>query len=89
MEYIAGSLAQVYVDKMLAYIAGRVEESRHLEYYLVWCKALLYRHGSNLKQRTSAVMPTLRALQKAITRKYEDLSKMLVVIHNFIILLLD
>ena len=78
MEYVSGALPDVYVDKLLTFVAGQLESSRHLQFYLTWTQRLLYRHGAGLKQRAPHVLATLRSLQKAMTRKYEDLAKMYV-----------
>ena len=72
---ICQQLADVYVDKVLRFVASQLEASRHIDFYLTWCQRLLVIHGPKLKQRASDVMPTVRALQKNLTRRSTELGK--------------
>ncbi|KAK3722040.1 hypothetical protein QZH41_020155 [Actinostola sp. cb2023] len=73
---VSQSLSEVYVDKMLWFVAGELESSRHLEFYLLWCKELFTVHGHAIKQRSGQVMHILRSLQKTMTQHQEDLGKL-------------
>ena len=75
MAVICQQLADVYVDKVLRFVASQLEASRHIDFYLTWCQRLLVIHGPKLKQRASDVMPTVRALQKNLTRRSTELGK--------------
>ena len=79
---ISQNLADVYVDKALSFVAGQLESSRHIAFYLRWCEHLLTRHGAKLKQRAPDIMPTVRSLQKNLTRRYNELGKMWVSVDN-------
>jgi periodic tryptophan protein 2 len=76
IDIIVDSLADVYVDKLLSFIANQIEKSAHLEFYLKWSQTILYRHGNRIKQRSAEKISVLCHLEKAITKKYEDLNKM-------------
>jgi periodic tryptophan protein 2 len=76
VDFVARSLPDVYVDKLLGFIAGALETSGHLEFYLAWAQRLLVTQGPRLKGRSLAVTPTLRALQKGLVRLAEQLGKM-------------
>lgn len=76
IELIAGSIPDVYVDKLLAFISTQLEKSAHLEFYITWSQFLLYKHGNQLKQRAVSKMSILCNLEKSLTKKYEDLTKM-------------
>lgn len=78
VDLVAVSLPDVYVDKMLDFCASKVESSPHLEFYLLWIQKLLFAHGPRLKQRSQAIMSTLRSLQRNVTRKFDDISKLCV-----------
>ena len=42
IDLIAGSIPELYVDKLLAFISTQLEKSAHLEFYLTWSQYLLY-----------------------------------------------
>ncbi|CAL1597666.1 unnamed protein product [Knipowitschia caucasica] len=73
---VCGTLPDVYVEKLLGFIASCLEKSGHLQFYMSWAQNLLMLHGQKLKNRSSTILPTLQALQKAIQRHYDSLSKL-------------
>ena len=70
------NLPEVYVERMLEFLSGRLDNSPHLEFYLHWCTHLLTIHGSKLKENSSAIMPPIRDLQKSILQKQLDIGNM-------------
>ncbi|XP_063413018.1 periodic tryptophan protein 2 homolog [Mytilus trossulus] len=76
IDVISENLPEIYVDKLLNYLASGIESSAHIQFYLKWTNKLLMCHGPKLKQRSQKVMTTLRAMQKNITRKYDDIGKL-------------
>lgn len=48
---ISASLPELYVEKVLEFLASSFEVSRHLEFYLMWTQKLLMAHGQKLKSR--------------------------------------
>ncbi|XP_060576398.1 periodic tryptophan protein 2 homolog [Ruditapes philippinarum] len=75
VEVIVDNLPDVYVDKLMSFVAGMIESTAHIEFYLIWASRLLMQHGPRLKQRSQQVMATLRSMQKNVTRKSEELGK--------------
>ncbi|KAK6325552.1 hypothetical protein J4Q44_G00048940 [Coregonus suidteri] len=73
---VCGSLPDVYVEKLLGFIASALERCGHLQFYLSWAQSLLTQHGQKLKTRSGAILPTIQSLQKSIQRHFEDLSKL-------------
>ncbi|KAM4601645.1 PWP2 small subunit processome component isoform 2-T2 [Polymixia lowei] len=73
---LCGSLPDVYVEKLLGFIASSLEKSGHLQFYLTWAQSLLMLHGQKLKNRSGSILPTIQSLQKSIQRHFEDLSKL-------------
>lgn len=73
---VCGSLPDVYVEKLLGFVASALEKSGHLQFYLSWAQSLLTQHGQKLKSRSAAILPTIQSLQKSIQRHFEDLSKL-------------
>ena len=76
IDIIVGNLSDVYVDKLLAFIAVQVEKSAHLEFYLKWSQQILYKHGNRIKLRANSKIGILNNLEKALTKKSDDLGKM-------------
>lgn len=73
---VCSSLPDIYVEKLLGFIASCLEKSSHLQFYMSWAQNLLMLHGQKLKNRSGSILPTLQALQKAIQRHYDSLSKL-------------
>lgn len=59
VEVISASLPELYVVKVLEFLAASFEESRHLEFYLIWTQKLLMSHGQRLKSRYKMASPLL------------------------------
>lgn len=74
MELVVTNLGEKYIGRLLQYIANSLDNSRHLEYYLYWTESILTRYGPVIKPQQN--MAVLLSLQKSLTRKYEQLSKM-------------
>nr|XP_020470918.1 periodic tryptophan protein 2 homolog [Monopterus albus] len=73
---VCGSLPDIYVEKLLGFVAACLEKSGHLQFYMTWAQNLLMLHGQKLKNRSGAILPTLQALQKSIQRHFDNLSKL-------------
>jgi periodic tryptophan protein 2 len=73
---VVDSLPDVYVDKLLVFIGNQIERSAHLEFYLMWTKVVVYKHGLKIKQRSRAKYDILCNLEKSLLKKFEDLKKM-------------
>uniref|UniRef100_A0ACB8FHQ9 U3 snoRNP protein n=1 Tax=Sphaerodactylus townsendi TaxID=933632 RepID=A0ACB8FHQ9_9SAUR len=76
IEVICSSLPELYVEKMLEFLASSFETSRHLEFYLLWTQRLLMLHGCKLKTRSGKLLPTIQFLQKNIQCHFEEVSKL-------------
>lgn len=73
---VCGFLPDIYVEKLLGFVATCLEKSSHLQFYMSWAQNLLMLHGQKLKNRSGAILPTLNALQKSIQRHHDSLSKL-------------
>uniref|UniRef100_A0A4W4GI08 Small-subunit processome Utp12 domain-containing protein n=1 Tax=Electrophorus electricus TaxID=8005 RepID=A0A4W4GI08_ELEEL len=71
-ELVSSSLPDVYVEKLLDFVASSLEKSRHLQFYLTWAQNLLTLHGQKLK----TILTTIQQLLKSIQRHHDDLSKL-------------
>ena len=66
-------LPDVYVDKLVSFLAERIDHAPHLQFYIRWCRELLCVHGDRLKERSSEIVASLRDLQKSILQKQVDI----------------
>ncbi|XP_055975200.1 periodic tryptophan protein 2 homolog [Sorex fumeus] len=76
IEVVASSLPDLYVEKVLGFLAPALEVSRHLEFYLLWAQKLLMLHGQKLKARAGTLLPTIQFLQKSLQRHLDSVSKL-------------
>ncbi|NWT65804.1 PWP2 protein, partial [Prunella himalayana] len=51
VDVVCSSLPDLYVEKLLEFLASAFETSCHLEFYLIWAQKLLMLHGQKLKTR--------------------------------------
>ncbi|KJE90934.1 WD repeat protein [Capsaspora owczarzaki ATCC 30864] len=76
---VVTQLSASSAERTLAFIASHaLESSRHVHFYLTWTNAILDTHGPALKLRASDArnLHIYRALQKAISKHYDDLASM-------------
>ncbi|XP_046624301.1 periodic tryptophan protein 2 homolog [Neodiprion virginianus] len=73
IELTITSLPDVYVERVLKFVASELENTRHIHFYLIWINAILTRQGSKIN--STVQMPVLLTLQKNMQRKYDELSK--------------
>ena len=76
IDVVVDSLPDVYVDRLLAFISTKLDKSAHLEFYLLWSQAIIYKHANRIKQRSYKNMAVLCNLEKSLTKKFEDIGKM-------------
>ena len=73
---IVKNLPIVYLPQLLKFIAQVTEESPHLEFNLLWIKALVTEHGKYLRANAGRFAGELRSLQKGIARLKGDLVRL-------------
>ena len=76
VEALAAGLPHRYVEKLLAFVTGELEVTRHLEFYVLWAESLVREHAAWLRAHASRVTPLLRHVQKALTAKLTTIGKM-------------
>merc|ERR1711971_579773 len=72
---LAGQVSTSRLPALLQFVAGELESSRHVQFYLAWTRALLISHGTFLKAESKKQLQMLNHLIKSLTRKSGDLSK--------------
>lgn len=75
VQLIVQNLPEVYLEKLLTFLAECLDNSPHLQFYLHWCTQLLITHGDNLKENFSSIMTAVRDLQKSILQKQADIGR--------------
>ncbi|KAK1588701.1 hypothetical protein Q3G72_026191 [Acer saccharum] len=71
---VASSIPQRYMQRLMEALAELLESCPHLEFVLRWCQELCKSHGSSIQQNSRNLLPSLKSLQKAITRIHQDLA---------------
>ncbi|KAJ1930734.1 U3 snoRNP protein [Tieghemiomyces parasiticus] len=64
-----------YVGHMLNFIATQAERSPHLEFHLLWVAQLMKHHGDFIRRQSNRLQPTLRNIQKVLSRMQVELAK--------------
>ncbi len=72
---VAG-LPVVYVPRLLRFVAAQTEESPHMEFCLLWIKALVDSHGAWLTAHRAKVDVELRVVNRAVTRMRDDIKRL-------------
>ncbi|KAG0702293.1 Periodic tryptophan protein 2 [Chionoecetes opilio] len=75
VNVVVSNLTQLYVEKMLAYLAEAIESTRHIGLYSQWTTALVTSHGHTLKTRSPQIMSILNGLQKSLILHHNNLTK--------------
>lgn len=71
---VATSIPYRYIQRLVEALADILENCPHLEFILRWCQELCKAHGNSIQQNSRNLLPSLKSLQKAITRIHQDLA---------------
>ncbi|XP_078051731.1 periodic tryptophan protein 2 homolog isoform X2 [Augochlora pura] len=74
IDLTVAALPEIYVEKVLKFVAAELESSKHIHFYLLWIESILTTHGPRIN--SALQMPILLMLQKNMQKKYDELSKM-------------
>ncbi|KAL2350631.1 periodic tryptophan protein-like protein 2 [Cryomyces antarcticus] len=76
ISLVARDLPRVYLAALLRHVAQAADETRHLEFNLLWMEALLRWHGRVLKERQGEFGPEMRMVQRAVGRVQTELTRL-------------
>jgi periodic tryptophan protein 2 len=76
ISIVCAELPTVYVSKLLRWVARMTEESPHMEFNLLWIKALLSHHGQWAQDNRSSLDTELRTVTKAVAKIQSELSRL-------------
>ncbi|KXJ92855.1 periodic tryptophan protein 2 [Microdochium bolleyi] len=66
----------VYASRLLRFVAAQTEESPHIEFCLLWIKALVDKHGAWLTANRGKVDIELRIVARAVARMRDDIRRL-------------
>ncbi|KAI8180501.1 Periodic tryptophan protein 2 [Colletotrichum sp. SAR 10_75] len=66
----------VYVPRLLRFVAAQTEETPHIEFCLLWVKALVDKHGAWLTQHRGKVDVELRVVSRAVARMRDEIRRL-------------
>jgi periodic tryptophan protein 2 len=74
---ISSQLPEKYLPMALKFLITYSESgSPHLEFIILWTLELFTHHGRTLKSNLNLHLPNIRGIQKVLTKRYQDLSKL-------------
>ncbi|PFH57377.1 hypothetical protein XA68_15138 [Ophiocordyceps unilateralis] len=76
MALAVAALPVVYVSRLLRFVALQTEQSPHLEFCLLWIKALVDAHGPWLAANRAKVDLELRAVARAVAKARDDVRRL-------------
>jgi periodic tryptophan protein 2 len=71
VELVVQDLPRVYLGRLLRFVALQTDESRHLEFNLVWIAALHTKHARWIKDNRGSFEAELRSVEKAVIKTQE------------------
>lgn len=73
---VVADLPVVYVPRLLRFVAAQAEQSPHMEFCLLWVKALVDKHGAWLAANRARVDVELRVVARAVARMRDDIRRL-------------
>ncbi|CAM8882854.1 unnamed protein product [Rhodiola kirilowii] len=71
---VVSSVPFKYLQRLVDAFADLLDSCPHLEFVLRWCQELCKVHGSSIQSNSRSLLPSLKSLQKSITRLHQDLA---------------
>lgn len=66
----------VYVPRLLRFVAAQTEQSPHMEFCLLWIKALVDKHGPWLTANRGKIDVELRVVARAVSRMRDEIRRL-------------
>ncbi|KAL8410063.1 hypothetical protein RB594_008238 [Gaeumannomyces avenae] len=73
---VVGQFPTVYVARLLRFVAAQTEESPHVEFCLLWIRALVDKHGAWLTANRGKVDVELRVVARAVARMRDEIRRL-------------
>ena len=76
ISLVVADLPTVYVSRLLRFVAAQTEESPHIEFCLLWIKALVDKHGAWLSANRGKVDVELRVVSRAVAKMRDEIRRL-------------
>lgn len=76
ISLVVEQFPSVYVSRLLRFVAAQTEDSPHMEFCLLWIKALVDKHGKWLTANRSKVDVELRIVARAVSKMRDDIRRL-------------
>ncbi|RUP36516.1 hypothetical protein BC936DRAFT_138469 [Jimgerdemannia flammicorona] len=76
VEIVSRDLPQKYLERLLKFLAGYMEQSPHVEFHLLWVTRLLMAHGRYLREHRGEFQSVFRGLQRGVGKVQEDIGRL-------------
>lgn len=76
ISLVVGEIPIVYVPRLLRFVAAQTEQSPHIEFCLLWMKALVDKHGAWLTANRGKIDVELRVVARAVTRMRDEIRRL-------------
>jgi len=73
---VVQDVPSVYVSRLLRFVAAQTESSPHVEFCLLWIKALVDKHGAWLSANRGKVDVELRVVARAVARMRDEIRRL-------------
>lgn len=73
---VVSGLPTVYVPRTIRFVAAQTEESPHIEFCLLWIKALVDKHGAWLTANRGKMDVELRVVSRAISKMRDEIRRL-------------
>lgn len=73
---VVAEVPTVYVARLLRFVAAQTEQSPHIEFCLLWIKAIVDRHGPWLTAHRGSLDVELRVVARAIGRMRDEIRRL-------------
>ncbi|OAQ85412.1 periodic tryptophan protein 2 [Purpureocillium lilacinum] len=76
ISLVVADVPTVYVSRLLRFVAAQTEESPHMEFCLLWIKALVDKHGAWLTANRGKVDVELRVVSRAVAKMRDEIRRL-------------
>ncbi|KAL2118407.1 hypothetical protein VTJ04DRAFT_8067 [Mycothermus thermophilus] len=76
IELVVEHFPAVYVARLLRFVAAQTEQSPHVEFCLLWIKALVDKHGAWLSANRGKVDVELRVVARAVAKMKDEVRRL-------------
>ncbi|RSL53080.1 Periodic tryptophan protein 2 [Fusarium duplospermum] len=76
VSLVVADLPTIYVSRLLRFVAAQTEESPHIEFCLVWIKAIVDKHGAWLSANRAKADVELRVVARAVSKMRDEIRRL-------------